>query len=60
MAEILANYKKTSDRKGKPAIPDSPFEWSDLLKGLENGFCSLGLCPSASSSDPFKYINYAF
>ena len=60
MAEILANYKKTSDRKGKPAIPDSPFNWSDLLKGLENGFCSLGLCPSASSSDPFKYINYAF
>jgi hypothetical protein len=60
MAEILANYKKTSDRKGKPAIPDSPFEWSDLLKGLENGFCSLGLCPSASSSDPFQYINYMF
>jgi hypothetical protein len=60
MAEIAANYKQTSDRKGKPAIPDSPFKWSDLFKGLENGFCSLGLCPTASSTSPLQYINYAF
>jgi hypothetical protein len=60
MAEIVANYKQTSDRKGKPAIPDSPFQWSDLLKGLENGFCSLGICPTASSTSPLQYIDYAY
>jgi len=60
MAEIVANYRNTSDRKGKPAIPDSPFKWSDLLKGLENGFCSLGICPTASTVNPFQYINYEF
>ena len=60
MAEILANYRNTSDRKGKPAIPDSPFNWSDLLKGLENGFCSLGICPTASSTSPLRFIDYAF
>jgi hypothetical protein len=60
MSEIVANYKQTSDRKGKPAIPDSPFNWSDLLKGLENGFCSLGVCPTPAAKDALRFIQYEF
>jgi hypothetical protein len=60
MTEIIANYKRTSDRKGKPAIPDSPFRWSDLWSGLENGFCRIGFCPSAMTKSPLQFIQYEF
>lgn len=61
MAEILANYKRTSDYKGKPNIPDVPFDWSGLLKTLQGGFCSIGICVSDSSNDnPLQFIDYAF
>lgn len=61
MAEILANYKRTSDYKGKPNIPDSPFDWAGLLQTLQGGFCSIGICVGdASNGNPFQFINYLF
>ena len=61
MAEVLANYKRTSDYKGKPNIPDSPFDWAGLLGILKSGFCRIGICANdASSENPFQFINYLF
>lgn len=60
MTEIVANYRATSDRKGKPLIPDSPFRWTDLLKGLEGGFCALGICPTLNNTGPLQFIQYEF
>jgi hypothetical protein len=60
MTEIITNYRATSDRKGKPLIPDSPFQWKDLLKGLEGGFCSLGVCPTPDVAGPLQFIQYEF
>jgi len=61
MPEILANYKRTSDYKGKPNIPTMPFDWAGLLRTLQSGFCGIGICVGdASSNNPLQYINYQF
>ena len=61
MSEVLANYKRTSDRKGKPYIPDTPFKWSDLTKYLERGFCYIGMCADGQKPQgPLQFINYEF
>lgn len=62
MTEIMANYKATSDRKGKPYIPDLPFKWSDLLNIIEKGFCNIGICVNndSASKNPLQYIQYEY
>jgi hypothetical protein len=61
LPEVLANYKRTSDRKGKPYIPDAPFKWSDLLVILEKGMCSVGFCyRNSTDAGPLRYINYQY
>ena len=61
LPEVIANYKRTSDYKGKPYIPDSPFKWSDLLKILEGGFCQIGIClGDSANTGPLQYINYQY
>lgn len=61
MTEIVANYKATSDRKGKPYIPDTPFKWSDILNFLERGFCKIGICPNKEAPrNPLQFIQYEY
>lgn len=61
LPEVLSNYKRTSDRKGKPYIPDAPFKWSDLLVILEKGMCSVGFCyGNSTDTGPLRYINYQY
>jgi len=61
MPEILANYKATSDYKGKPYIPDSPFNWSSLFQIMDSGFCKIGIClGDSANTGPLGYINYQY
>jgi len=59
MTEVIANYKATSDWKGKPAIPDPLFQWSKLLDMMASGFCYVGLCPT-SPTNPLQFIQYEY
>jgi len=61
LPEVIANYKKTSDYKGKPAIPDSPFKWMELFTLMEQGFCKVGICLGDSAANgPLQYIQYQY
>jgi hypothetical protein len=61
MTEILANYKRTCDYKGKPNIPESPFDWAGLLSTFQGGFCSLGVCfGDEANRNPLQFIDYQY
>jgi hypothetical protein len=58
MPEVLSNYKKTSDYKGKPTIPDTPFKWADVFRYIQGGLCAIGIC--ADEGSPLEQINYQY
>jgi hypothetical protein len=60
LPEMTANYKQTSDPRGKPYIPAPGTSLSDLLAIFSRGFCSLGLCIDPDNTNPLRSIDYLY
>ncbi len=55
--QILENYKRNTDIRGKPLVPDFRLE----IKHLLTSFCSMtGICGFQFETGPLKYIDYEF
>ncbi len=55
--QILENYKRNTDVRGKPQIPDPAPKFKDLL----SNFCRVtGICGFSLQTGPMEYIDYEF
>jgi len=55
--EIIQNYKRVTDTRGKPLIPD---KGPDLFKHFGKSLCDMGLCGIRISAGPLHYVDYDF
>jgi hypothetical protein len=60
LPEIIANYKSTSDPRGKPYIPTPGTSLADIYTIFSNGFCKIGLCVDPENTNPLHYIDYTY
>ena len=58
--EVLRNYKRNVDLRGKPAIPDGGLEWGEVWKTLKEKLCKVGFCGYNYSVGPLQYVDYQF
>lgn len=55
--QILENYKRNTDVRGKPLIPDPAPKLKDML----SNFCKVtGICGFSLQTGPMEYIDYEF
>jgi hypothetical protein len=63
VSEISENYRRNTDTRGKPLIPDIQPTWRDILDGMKinicrnTGICGFGVQVAVS---PLQYVNYEF
>ena len=55
--EIIKNYKRVTDTRGKPLIPD---KGPDMFKNLGKSLCDMGICGVRISAGPLHYVDYDF
>ena len=56
-SQVMANYKRNVDTRGKPLIPERyDFVWSNL----RDAFCKMGLCVPDDTTGPLEYVEYQF
>ena len=58
--EVMLNYKRNVDLRGKPSIPDATFSWSDAWKYMKVNLCKIGFCGFKYDVGPLQYIDYEF
>lgn len=58
--QIMTNYKRNVDQRGKPLIPDKKLSWSDIVNNLGKQLCSWGFCGFRITNGPLEYIEYEF
>lgn len=58
--DIAKNYKRNTDTRGKPLIPDSSYSFWKMLSDLRNSMCNAGFCDFRFSPGPLKYIEYEY
>jgi hypothetical protein len=59
-SEIAQNYKRNTDTRGKPLIPDSGHSFLKMLKDLWNSLCKKGFCDFRFATGPLKYVDYEY
>lgn len=59
-SQVVANYKRNTDVRGKPLIPDTGMKWSDVWSSLGEQFCKIGICGIRLDTGPLQYIDYEF
>jgi hypothetical protein len=59
-SEVLANYKRNVDLRGKPAIPDPVLSWQDIVKNFKVNLCKVGICGLDYKTGPLQYVDYEF
>jgi len=57
--QIAQNYKRNTDTRGKPLIPDTSNFWK-MLQDLQASMCRLGFCDFRFDGNPLKYIEYEY
>jgi hypothetical protein len=58
--EVMLNYKRNVDLRGKPAIPDGGLEWIEVWKTVKEKLCKVGFCGFDYATGPLQYIDYQF
>ena len=58
--EIAQNYKRNTDNRGKPLIPDTKYSILQMFRDLRDSICKAGFCDFRFNSDPLKYVEYEF
>lgn len=59
-SEIMVNYKRNVDLRGKPAIPDGALDWTEVWKTLKEKLCKVGFCGFNYDAGPLMYVDYQF
>lgn len=61
VSEVARNYKRNTDLRGKPFIPDPTIGLSDMLSKIKEQMCAnLGFCGFSMSTGPLQYIDYEY
>jgi hypothetical protein len=58
--EVLLNYKRNVDLRGKPAIPEPIINWRDVVKNFKVNLCKVGICGFDYKTGPLQYVDYEF
>lgn len=58
--EIMENYKRNTDTRGKPRIPDSLMKWKTVWDQMKKTICAVGLCGFHLETGPMQYIDYEY
>ncbi len=59
--QILENYKRNTDTRGKPLIPDKGFTFRDAWNRLTRSICkTTGFCGLRVEVAPMQYVEYDF
>ena len=58
--KIAYNYKRNTDTRGKPLIPDTPFNWRDAWEELKKSLCKAGFCDFRMDTGPLEYVDYEY
>lgn len=59
-SEVLLNYKRNVDLRGKPAIPEQTVALSEILKYFKTNLCKIGFCGFKYDVGPLQYVDYEF
>jgi hypothetical protein len=60
-AEILRNYERLTDERGRPDIPSTLFSFSGFGERIKAALCkSTGFCQSTVPTGPLDYVDYEF
>jgi len=60
---VMKNYKRQTDTRGKPAIPDIGPKFSDVWSHLKNNLCKFGFCfdkKPIKTSESSEYVDYEY
>ena len=58
--QVVRNYKRNTDTRGKPLIPDKPFQMTDAWKEFKKTLCSVGLCGFRVDVGGLEYVDYEY
>ena len=58
--QVIRNYKRNTDTRGKPLIPDVPFRLEDAWKEFKKLLCSVGLCGFRVEVSGLEYVDYEY
>ncbi len=59
-SEIASNYKRNTDTRGKPLIPDFKPAFGAIWDTMAQGFCGLGLCNMSIKIGGLEYVDYQY
>jgi hypothetical protein len=59
-SEVLLNYKRNIDLRGKPYIPESDVKLSEILDYFKTNLCKIGFCGFKYDIGPLQYVDYEF
>lgn len=57
---VAANYKRNTDTRGKPLIPDVKPAFGAIWDLMKQGFCEAGLCNLSTKVGGLEYVDYQF
>ena len=60
MKEVIRNYKRNVDLRGKPNIPEGSLSLGDVWGDFKSKLCKIGFCGFGIEVGPIKYIDYQF
>ena len=58
--EVVVNYKRNTDTRGKPRIPEKGLNLKDMFDKLGEQLCGFGFCGFRFNVGPMQYIDYDF
>lgn len=58
--EIVRNYKRNTDTRGKPLLPDIGPSILDIFRDMGKGLCEVGFCGFRFRTGPLEYVDYEF
>jgi hypothetical protein len=57
---VAANYKRNTDTRGKPLIPDIKPSLTSLWDIFKQGFCDVGFCNLSIKVGGLEYVDYQY
>lgn len=57
---VAANYKRNTDTRGKPLIPDIQPSIASFWDTMKQGFCEIGLCNMSIKIGGLEYVDYQY
>ena len=57
---VMKNYKRNTDSRGKPHIPDKEPSVSDIFRHMKINLCKFGFCSKPKITSPTEYVEYQY